>query len=397
MIRESPTWIASKVCASPRRRVMTAGHIRLILLLGAVPLIICGCRETTASVSKEPQRAAAPSGRGSSPSTSHARSPAISSGSPDSGVGGWNIEETGSVGFGGVSCPTATFCVAVSDATGKVVTYNGTSWSQPDDIAPNASDGLAGVSCPATTSCMTAAVAVLSDQQILQFNGNTWSYLDSYPGGSVNSISCPTTSFCLVSDGQVYTFFNGVWSQPTTLIPGSDDTIVAVSCNSPTLCVAGDDEGNVFTYNGSTWSQPDSIESSSGKLGTSWAFSCPGPTLCVAGDNEGNVFTYNGVTWAGPDPIDRGTGTYAGVPAGGITSISCPSATFCVAGASDIEPGSAPWDDDDVFMYNGSAWSQEITIDRHSDGIWGVSCASSHFCIATDGSGDGGGHIFIYR
>ena len=34
-----------------------------------------------------------------------------------------------------VSCPTATFCVAV-DQSGYALTYNGTSWSSPEEIDP---------------------------------------------------------------------------------------------------------------------------------------------------------------------------------------------------------------------------------------------------------------------
>jgi hypothetical protein len=57
------------------------------------------------------------------------------------------------VGFTSVSCASASLCVAV-DGTGNALTYNGTSWSQPQSIDPNGSLGLSSVSCASSTFCV---------------------------------------------------------------------------------------------------------------------------------------------------------------------------------------------------------------------------------------------------
>lgn len=59
-----------------------------------------------------------------------------------------------------VSCPTATFCLA-TDTSGRALTWNGSSWSPPRQVVPQAVQ---------------------------------------YPGGGT-SLSCPTASFCMVING----------------------------------------------------------------------------------------------------------------------------------------------------------------------------------------------------
>jgi hypothetical protein len=49
-----------------------------------------------------------------------------------------------------VSCPDATFCVAVGDAGRALTDRNGT-WSAPVDI--DGAHGLVAVSCPASKYC----------------------------------------------------------------------------------------------------------------------------------------------------------------------------------------------------------------------------------------------------
>jgi hypothetical protein len=66
-----------------------------------------------------------------------------------------------------VSCPSASFCVAV-DAYGNGVTFNGSSWTAPANI--DATNGLTSVSCPSASFC----VAVDGAGNALTFNGSAW-------------------------------------------------------------------------------------------------------------------------------------------------------------------------------------------------------------------------------
>jgi hypothetical protein len=62
-----------------------------------------------------------------------------------------NIDSVGYSTIASVSCPSATFCVAVDDV-GDALTYNGTSWSAPTKIHGPGDNGQS-VSCTSPTFC----------------------------------------------------------------------------------------------------------------------------------------------------------------------------------------------------------------------------------------------------
>ncbi len=61
----------------------------------------------------------------------------------------------------------------------------------------------------------------------------------------------------------------------------------------------------------------------------------------------------------------------------GISSVSCPTTTFCAA-----VDGS-----DHVMLFNGRHWSKPARHDSDPVGYTSVSCASSQFCVAADSAG----------
>ena len=77
----------------------------------------------------------------------------------------------GGGGLNSVSCPTASFCITV-DRMGDFLTYNGSSWSSPDEIDQN---GLYSVSCPTASFC----AAVDGKGNALTYKGSSWSSPDS--------------------------------------------------------------------------------------------------------------------------------------------------------------------------------------------------------------------------
>ena len=180
----------------------------------------------------------------------------------------------GGGGLNSVSCPTASFCITV-DRMGDFLTYNGSSWSSPDEIDQN----------------------------------------------GLYSVSCPTASFCAAVDGKgnALTYKGSSWSSPDSIDPKGDG-LRSVSCPSASFCVAMDQSGNVLTYNGSSWSKPVSIDAGGNDLDS---VSCPTVNFCAAVDFDGNVMTYNGSSWSSPDIIDPAVN--------GQSSVSCPTANFCAA------------------------------------------------------------------
>lgn len=118
----------------------------------------------------------------------------------------------GSLGVAAVTCTSPTACTeAGSDFTndyhGTAARWDGTRWTQQLTYTPGAaqSAGLTGVSCPSATSCV--AVGDFSDPAGLQqplterWQGHAWAALPGpgFPGRSASlyTVSCRSASACL--------------------------------------------------------------------------------------------------------------------------------------------------------------------------------------------------------
>ena len=151
-----------------------------------------------------------------------------------------------------VSCPTTTFCVAV-DNGGRALYYDGSTWTEPVDIAPGMS-GLTGVSCPTASFCL----AVDYFGRVSSFDGSTWvppvEVDDGAQAGGFTAVSCSSAEFCaaVTSYGYAATFDGTSWNRPVG-IDGYDADFPAISCTSPTFCVAVDWQGNALTFDGTGW------------------------------------------------------------------------------------------------------------------------------------------------
>ncbi|HEY1828403.1 MAG TPA: hypothetical protein VGF87_10300 [Acidimicrobiales bacterium] len=205
----------------------------------------------------------------------------------------------------GVSCASATLCVAVGlyfDATGHgnglIDQFNGTTWStlgpaiEPSGFgtASDQSAYLGGVSCPTTTFCV--AVGNYEDSNTVgwtmldTFDGSTWSATQgpepsntepaSDQSVALYNVDCPTVSFCMAagqyranvsggtSMGMVDTLSAGTWSalsvpMPSNLKAGSATGYAKyLACASPVACVisggysdsSSDLQGYLDTYTG---------------------------------------------------------------------------------------------------------------------------------------------------
>ncbi len=307
-----------------------------------------------------------------------------------------------------VSCASSTFCAA-TDFNGNGFIYNGHSWSAPAALASGAA--MPSVSCaPGTTFCVAVAGDTGPDGYI--YSGGSWSsgvLMDTAATGGMASVSCPTASFCMAFDnnGNVVKTTDGgsVWSPYSNVDSGGSPQ--SVSCDTTSFCAMVDNDGNAFVYNGG------SFTTFSGMDGTIRlaSVSCASSSTCVAIDVDGNAVRYSSGSWSAPHFVD-----YLGSP----TSVSCPtSTTFCVAvdndgGAVTSSDGGITWstpavidegptdlqsvscvssifcaavdDVGNVLTYNGSSWSAPAAID--SNVLESVSCASATLCVAVDDNDD---------
>ncbi len=260
-----------------------------------------------------------------------------------------------------VSCGTASFCVAV-DANGGQVTWNGSSWSARQGIESTRS--LKAVSCLAGTT--NDCFAVDGGGYGVQLFGvwTTPARIDHSYG--FTSISCAPDG-CIAGDAGGYVFYifgasGGGWNStgPTFI---SYFGIDAVSCvASEGYCVAVDNYGDaMMTTNNFASSAAIRIDGTTALKGVS----CPTTQFCVAVDNAGNAFWFNGLSWSGSHSI---FGTYA-IDGG----VSCPTITFCGALAGTTGFGIMYVPTIAQFVWDTSSSLSRLLSDGTNDYVYGPS------------------------
>ena len=301
--------------------------------------------------------------------------------------------------LGGVSCVSATFCVAVgghNDSAGNQAIlaelWNGQKWTiQSVPALPNPSDsssfgnGLDQVSCVSAQFC-EAVGAGSAGAFALMWNGTSWT-LQTLPGiedVDPQAVSCPSADFCMMVDGfaQAETWDGTSWSAAPT--PTGLTFIGSVSCVSATFCnvVGGGDEDSLAAqWNGTSWT----TETLAGTVSTAMnAVSCTTASSCQAvgetpgsNDQEGTVAeSWNGSAWtlqSAPGPS-----TTLGSE---LDAVSCASATSCtgVGWYTSNTVGSTYGQPETVVEdWDGTAWTLESSPNPSSGGrLADVSCASS--------------------
>ena len=243
-----------------------------------------------------------------------------------------------------VSCPTVGSCVAVGyfftpeNGGGKgtmlVDTLADGKWSVTSTPSPGSAfvdSFLYGVSCTTATSCVAVGNTDDGDSStalplILTLSGTTWSVTKSPTVGSAAglvAVSCPDATTCIATGNRtppgslktlVETRTGGTWS--VTPSPGSGGQnptygargLTAVSCLSAASCVAvGQLSGPgpvVGTLADRTWSvasspNPVPKDSASGLYGVS----CPTAATCVAVGALGMSFSSNAPDGAFGEPL----------------------------------------------------------------------------------------------
>ena len=280
--------------------------------------------------------------------------------------------------FNGVSCTSASSCLAVGQVSGFAVSelWNGKTWNLTPALlkpGPALSSTLNSVSCTSASDCM--AVGSYTDSASIQhtlaylWNGSFWVLQTTQdPFGAIfdtlNSVSCASATSCLAVGGNgkspLYESWNGsTWSAGFGIANNNTTgaSFAGASCRSTTTCYAVGENFNLageFTL--ANLINPTGLgvsfftTPSPGKnISLLNAVSCPGGPLavrelltCVAvGKNnnfEGTFVTlaevYDGSVWSTmsiPTPTNP-----SGTPiAASLNGISCPSTTNCIAVGSD--------------------------------------------------------------
>ena len=264
-------------------------------------------------------------------------------------------------GFLEVSCPTSTFCIAV-DYVGKYLTFDGTTWSSPQNIAPKV--WTSAVSCPTATFCM-AATSAGSSAEAYTFDGTAWSDAGAIPNlvYAITGLSCPTVSFCEVLDGLANSaeYVAGTWSGTgKAKLPPSAGHL---SCGAASFCLAGAYPGAVSVFRKHGWAangRPFNDQYLTG-------ISCTSRSYCLAIGNVGEASVYDGTGWT----------TFNSIRAS-LTDVSCVRPGLCVA----IDGSSS-------YTLRRATWGAPIPV-PHEQGVdmmRGISCVPGLFCAAVDKRG----------
>jgi hypothetical protein len=277
-----------------------------------------------------------------------------------------------------VSCYSATACTAVgyteTDNGGTsggfaplAERYNGKSWSiqsMPADLG-STYELIEGVSCPSATGCI--AVGYESTAQSawspvsLKWDGSSWVQIPvPATGGSLAKLSCRSMTWCMaVGSGAVVEHWDGARWSTQNGPPGAGVGLDGISCPSTTECLAvGKRDTPVgynaiaARYNGSTWTTQTTQTPPNANYSNLDAVYCSSARVCTAsGWLEGNADNgtstlaerWTGTSWSiQPTPNAQNPATWGNE----LKGIACPTSTTCESvgyvGAYTGDHGSLP-------------------------------------------------------
>jgi hypothetical protein len=317
---------------------------------------------------------------------------------PASAATGWVVQTTANPAGGvlneldAVSCASAANCMAVgnqqSSAGASTVLaehWNGSTWALSAALNPSGDTGLflTGVSCPSATYCVAVGVnqpSVSASTAVAEsWNGSTWTLQSpvSPTKAWLSAVSCTATNNCEAvgsdSAGPLAEHWNGsTWAAQT--VPAAAGGLNAVSCVSASFCKATNAGALAATWNGSTWTTQAT------QPGTLFSISCATTTSCevvgylLVGQTASTVVEHwNGSTWA-YQTVD-GADTLWGV--------SCASATSCIAVGTQQNPNGSGRQLTAADIWNGSTWTHQSTPNPSGAGdadFQAVSCPTTADC-----------------
>lgn len=328
-----------------------------------------------------------------------------SSVAPASGAD-WTLRTVGDSIMLGISCPTASRCVATGAGNTVLSSDDPTAGASGWNLANvgageqgpyfSPSRAIRAVDCPAVGFCVGVSYEGFIYTSTDPTGGaGAWSAADLTPEGPnihMYGVSCPTADLCVASatGGKILTSTDpaggvGAWTV-TQLDPSLN--LRGISCASPSLCVTVGDEGVVLSSTqplggAGAWSEAQLPGAPIDRflLGVD----CPTAGLCVTGNTINTLFTATNPTGpAGAWTPAQGKGTVQ------ITDVDCPTTTRCVAidnnadvlTSTDPTGGPGAWTFQNLLPYTEGPGDT-----LNPNGSFGVSCPSTSFCAiaATQG------------
>jgi IPT/TIG domain len=316
---------------------------------------------------------------------------------------------------GAVSCASHASCVAVGTDNYIAIaeSWNGAQWSAQElPASEGASDvAMTGISCTTATACMAVGyeknATKLNIPVVDQWNGTQWS-ISALPlpseakEAAFEGVSCSSSSECtavgldVTGAGTKLPFIArskaGVWNQQSTpnLPEAATAILEGVSCPSSTSCTAvgfNTSSGGVQTaliesWNGENWSLGSAaIPTGGASLGFN-GVSCTAASACTAVGGytastgvAGLAERWDGAKWSVESTANIG-------PQEELAGVSCATSEECTAVGED-ETKAGLW----VAMtqkWNGVAWTGEASPvgETQASELRAVSCVLESTCVS---------------
>jgi hypothetical protein len=299
--------------------------------------------------------------------------------------------EVNAEALNGVSCASATDCVAVDTNDGSAAIWNGSTWAVTTLPAPAGTYGFepTAVACVSATDCVAVGSASLRsvfavEPAIERYDGSRWviqhaALPTAVPPGALEpeepltAVSCANADTCEAvgyysyydngdADG-IYaeSWSGGHWSAQTLpASPASGPILTGLSCPTIIFCLAVGAAGDTtfptallaYQWNGTTWSVLTPPAPTSQPYNALTAVACRSSVACsVVGYGRDSTFAGSFFeTVPAAESLNGATWTVQVVPSppggGSLTSVSCPSAQACFSvGTAYPDQGTNPFDE----------------------------------------------------
>lgn len=320
------------------------------------------------------------------------RSEILTATRPAGGAAAWRqlyLRSAAHLAYSQVACPSVRLCV-IADRSGEVLSSRRPAALKPGWRIARRTVAQGTLACPSVRLCVSAGPRRVAVSTNPAGGRRAWhgSALRT-PLSGVVTLACPSTALCVAGD-----FADQV---ATSTRPGSGgrgwarrglgqgyDALTAVACPDATLCMASDDAGRTVSSATAATGGPWTVTAvlGAGVTAAVGPLACPTEGFCAAA-SRGAVVASTAPTRAGPWAVAQLSQT------SDVRSLSCPSPQLCVAGIADgrVAVSSSP-------AGGSAAWSAirlgaAPVCGRYGcrdDPIAAVSCPSTDFCAATDGS-----------
>ena len=331
----------------------------------------------------------------------------------------WTIEPLADPGTGpaafiaSVACSSTTNCFAVGSkgSATLIESWDGATWSiaASADVA-SAADGLGGVSCASASSCVavgTASVGDVPQTLVESWDGANWTIVPSpTPAGSdlnLKDVSCASATSCVAvgwvvpaagpESPFVESWDGANWSLVSSPTVSATDSsfLLRVDCSSAVNCFAtgdvianagGASSGLVEHWDGTSWSinSSQTVDPTHSNVA---AVACLSDASCF-GIGATLFEHWNGASWS--------TSTSPALPGPSnatLASVACVSATKCFGVGQDTNAAGGT-----VTLIEsrvGTKWS--VVASPNAPGtsmLSSVACPSATSCFAVGRSGSGG-------